>query len=103
MERHSVDGKTSTKIRVKYCGKNYIFTNLNLWSRNAPRIGGDAYNCVQIGSGILPIEIEAVAVKISNIFTHVVTVSKHFCGGYFLSLQSIIIQVLEMFEPWRTT
>lgn len=42
----------------------------NLWSRNAPRIGAGAYNCIQIGSDSLPIEIEAAAVKIPNIFTH---------------------------------
>lgn len=42
-----------------------------MWSRNVPGIGGGAYNYIQTGFTILPIEIEAVAVKISNMFTYI--------------------------------
>lgn len=48
----------------------------------------------------LPTEREAVAIRISNIFTHIITASKHFCGDYFFSWL-IIIQVLEAFEPFE--
>lgn len=44
-----------------------MFTKLrNMWSRNAPGIGGGAYNYIQ--TGYTPIEIKAVAVKISNTY-----------------------------------
>lgn len=111
MEAHSVECKASKLITnviislVKYkskalCLKMKICTKLrNLWSRNTCGTGGGAYDGIQTGSDSLPTEREAVAIRILNIFTHIITVSNNFCGDSFFSLWLIIIQVLETFEP----
>lgn len=74
-----------------------VFTKLShLCSGN----GAGAFDGIQTGFDILPTEREAVAIRISNIFTHIITASKHFCGGCFFSV-AYHIQVLETFEPLK--
>lgn len=113
LEIHSVEDKTSklitnvtinfTKYKSKALWLNIIiiFTKLShLWSRTACGNGAGAFDGIQTGFDILPTEREAVAIRISNIFTHIITASKHFCGGYFFSV-TYHIQVLETFVPLK--